>query len=378
MIGRSPLLGLVLLTSVPLRGQPAAGSSSFAELAHRADEARVEGRLEEATALYREALRERPQWAEGLFYLGTIAYDRDRFEECRDAFRDLCAVEEQMAVAWALRGLCEFRLADHEPARAHLERALALGLSSRDEMGRAVLYHLALLRVKATQFDLAISPLTTLLQAQPATAEVQDACGLVLLRRAALPSELPADGRGFVREVGRVYCALLDHHTPEAVRGFEALLAKYPRERHLHYGYGLALAQAGSPECVEQYRREIDLFPDDVLARVELGFALLTRGREKEAIPPAEEAVRLAPGLFATHLVLGRALVATGALERGIGELETAVQMAPRIPEIHLALARAYARAGRKAEAEEAREVFRSLDAARRGSPPPDESASPR
>ncbi len=148
---------------------------------------------------------------------------------------------------------------------------------------------------------------------------------------------------------------------------FEALIAKHPRERYLHYGYGLVLAQRGSAEAVEQYRREIELFPDDVLARVELGFALLARGRQEEAVAPAEAAVRLAPGLFVTHLVLGRALAATGQVERGIRELETAAAQQPRIPEIQLALARAYAQAGRKADADRANATFRSLEAADRG-----------
>jgi predicted Zn-dependent protease len=114
-----------------------------------------------------------------------------------------------------------------------------------------------------------------------------------------------------------------------------------------------------------------------VLARVELGFGLLARGRETEAIAPAEEAARLAPGLFVTHLVLGRVLAATGRLEPGIRELETAAAMEPRIPEIQLALARAYAQAGRRADADRASKAFQSIEAARRGSsdasrPPPE------
>jgi len=67
---------------------------------------------------------------------------------------------------------------------------------------------------------------------------------------------------------------------------------------------------------------------------------------------------------------LGRALAATGKVTRGIGELETAAGLAPQIPEIHLALARAYARAGRKADADRANAVFRTLDEARRKGAP--------
>jgi predicted Zn-dependent protease len=213
-------------------------------------------------------------------------------------------------------------------------------------------------------------PLHALLSAGAQTPEVQEVCGLVLLRRPQLPSEVPASDRPLLREAGRAYCAQLDRRTDEAVRLFAALVEERPRERYLHYGYGLALAQAGSADSLVQFRREVELFPDDVLARVELAFGLLARGREEEAVAPAKAAARLAPGLFATHLALGRALVAIGQLTRGIRELETAAAMAPLIPEVHIALARAYTKAGRKADAERANAVFRALDEARRKGAP--------
>lgn len=359
---------MLLLAAASSSGQPPS-PGRFEDLARGADAARVAGRLDEAVALYRQALDLRPNWAEGLFYLGTIAYDRDRFEECRDAFGRLCEVEPKMAPAWAFRGLCEFRLAAHADARQHLEHALALGLPPGEDLTRTTLYHHALLLVRESRFEPALVPLRALLSSRAATPEIQDACGLVLLRRPLLPGQVEASDRALLREAGRAYCAHLDRHTEEAVRLFAALVENRPRERHLHYGYGIALAQAGSVESLDQFRREIELFPDDVLARVELAFGLLARGREPEALAPAEEAVELAPGLFATRLVLGRALVATGKLTRGIRELETAVGLAPQVPEIHLALARAYAKAGRKAEADRANAVFRTLDEARRETP---------
>ncbi len=345
-------------------------SSSFDNLARRADAARVAGRLDEAETLYREALALRPKWAEGLFYVGTMAYDRDRFAQCRDAFRQLSVVEPKMAPAWAFLGLCEFRLGAYASAQDHLEHSLSLGVPPQEDLTRTVLYHHALLLVRESKFEPALVPLRALLSSRAPTPEVQEVCGLVLLRRPKLPAEVPAADRTLLREAGRAYCAQLDRHTDEAVRLFAALVEERPRERYLHYGYGLALAQAGSADSLVQFRREIELFPDDVLARVELGFGLLARGREQEAVAPGEAAAKLAPGLFATHLVLGRALVATGKLTRGIHELETAAGMAPQIPEVHIALARAYAKAGRKADAERANAIFRALDEARRKGAP--------
>jgi tetratricopeptide (TPR) repeat protein len=156
----------------------------------------------------------------------------------------------------------------------------------------------------------------------------------VLLRRPLLPQAVPAADLDLVKEAGQAYCAHLARHPEVAVKRFEALVAKHPRERYLHYGYGLALAQQGSQRATELFRREVELFPDDVLARVELGFALLARGQEQEAVPPAEEAARLAPGL-ATHLV-PPALVATGRLGAG-PRARDGGDPGPQVPEIQLA-----------------------------------------
>ena len=332
-------------------------------LVRRAEDARSAGRLDEAAQLFRQALAARPRSPEALWGLGSIAYERDRHAECRDAFQRLTAQQPAMAAAWALRGLCEFQLGAYEPAREHLDQSLRRGLPPQDALGRVVLYHQALVLVRATGFDLAIAPLRALLQQQQPSPELNVACGLVLLRRPLLPQAVPAADRELVAAAGEAYCASLARHPEQALPLFEALLERYPRQPYLHYGYGLALAQQGREEAVDQYRKEVEINGDEPVVHVELALALLTRGRDAEAIGPAERAVALAPRLFAAHLALGRALVGAGDLARGVRSLETAAAMAPWIPAVQLALARAYAKAGRKVEAEQANRRFLELEA---------------
>jgi tetratricopeptide (TPR) repeat protein len=365
---RAALL-LVLLGSGTARPQAATpsrpSSASFDDLARRAEAARVEGRLEEAAALYRKALAARPRWADGLWALGTIAYEQDRFAECRDVFARLTGVQPKMAPAWALRGMCEFRLGAYARARTHLGKAVGLGIRPDDDLGRAALYHHALLLTQQGAFELAIAPLK-MVAYQQTSPDLDVACGLVLLRKKLLPASIPEAELDFVRRAGHAYCANLGRHPDQAAPLYDALIQRHPRERYLHYGRGLALAQQGKDEALLDFRKEIELYPDDAV-EARLCFGLLARGRDAEAVAPAEEAVRLAPGVFVTHLVLGRALAGTGGVERGIRELQTAAALDPRIPEIHLALARAYAQAGRKREAEAAMKTFRSLEEERRG-----------
>ncbi len=65
------------------QGGPPPVQSRGNTLESRAEAARAAGRLDEAAELYRQALAARPRWAEGLWALGTIAYEQDRFAECR-------------------------------------------------------------------------------------------------------------------------------------------------------------------------------------------------------------------------------------------------------------------------------------------------------
>src|SRR5215472_18220163 len=54
-------------------------ADAFDALARDAVAARDAGRLDEALALYTKALKLRPQWDDGLWNAGSIAYDRDKY-----------------------------------------------------------------------------------------------------------------------------------------------------------------------------------------------------------------------------------------------------------------------------------------------------------
>src|SRR5712692_8422285 len=80
---------------------------SFQSLSGQADAARDARQLDKALALYRQSLKLKPDWDEGLWNLGSIAYDLDHYAECAPAFRRLAAVKPDSAPAWTMAGLCE-------------------------------------------------------------------------------------------------------------------------------------------------------------------------------------------------------------------------------------------------------------------------------
>src|SRR5262245_31582474 len=90
----------------------AALSPQAAGIVKRADQAREAGQLDEALELYQKALQLQPKWSEGWWDVGTILYERDRYAEARDAFRNLVALSPKRAPAWGMLGLCEFQTRD--------------------------------------------------------------------------------------------------------------------------------------------------------------------------------------------------------------------------------------------------------------------------
>src|SRR5215472_339193 len=139
---------------------PSVAQTSFQTLAHQADAARDSKQLDKAATLYREALKLKPDWDEGLWNLGSITYDLDRYQECAAAFRRLGAIKPDSAPAWTMAGLCEYKLRKYEAALESLGHVERLKFQEPAELAQASRLHLALVLTKTGGFEKAIAVLT--------------------------------------------------------------------------------------------------------------------------------------------------------------------------------------------------------------------------
>jgi tetratricopeptide (TPR) repeat protein len=347
-------------------GKTAAVSPQFKKLAQQASAAREADRLEEAIALYLQALKLNPKWNEGWWYAGSMFYERDRYAEARGAFNNLAAIDPKFGPAWSMMGLCEFQLKEYEAALKHLRHGNGFGLGGNDELRRVARFHEAVLLNRFAQFELAYDALSRLFSDQAEMPELVIALGLTMLRMPYLPSETPADKREIVFKTGRAALFAATNRLLDAQREYKELIAAYADSPGAHYAYGVFLLRGAPDEALEEFKRELQISPKHVPARLQIAFEYIKRGEHAAGAPFAEEAVKLAPDLFAAHNALGRILLETGEIERAIKELETGAGLAPDSPEMYFALARAYARAGRPKDAEHARAEFQRLDKIRR------------
>ena len=81
--------------------------------------------------MYRQAVKLRPSWAEGWWFLGELLYDQNQYPEARDSLRRLIDLDRTTGPGFALLGLCEFETKEYDKALNHIYQARRLGLGDR-------------------------------------------------------------------------------------------------------------------------------------------------------------------------------------------------------------------------------------------------------
>src|SRR5579864_3366633 len=347
--------------AAPRERQAAAGAAAFTRLAQQAEQARQAHQAAEAIDLCQRALKLKPAWKEGWWYLGTLYYQQDSYPECRNAFQRLTLLEPKGGAAWSMLGLCEFRTKEYELAIAHLQQGQQLGVAGVPEIDEVAKYHLALLLARAENYEKSLDIFFELAQRGKDDPAMVAAAGIAALRMPLLPEDVPAEEREITYLAGRAVWDAGARHSAQAQKDFEALLAKYPKAPGVHFLFGSFLLTEQPDQAIPELKKEIEISPDHVPARVQIAFEYLRREEYAAGIPYAEQAIQLAPDSAVVHTALGRLLVETGNLQRGVAELERAEKLAPDSPQPRIALASAYAKMGRSQDAERERREFLRL-----------------
>jgi tetratricopeptide (TPR) repeat protein len=356
-----------LLAPVLLVGALASDPARPEAIAKKAEAARDSDHIDEAISLYRQGTTASPRWSEGWWNLGTLAYDKGDYPDAKTAFARFTKLNPSAGPGFAFLGLCEYEAREFAPALDHIEHGLKLGIPAGDALAKVARYHAALILTRGGQFESALQLFGQLAVQGAGDRDTVIATGIAGLRLAIPPEQLPEDKQELAYQTGLAVRAGLARQEADAKREFEALIAQYPTQSELHDLYGRALVMSDPDAALREWKRELEVSPKHVPARVEIAFEYLKRGQAEAGLPYAKEALDLAPDLFVTHNALGRILEQTGDITGAVRELESARDLAPKSPETRMALASAYAKAGRKDDAGRERAEFQKLTAERDG-----------
>jgi len=314
----------ILILATPTSGQSASQRGRpplFENIAHQAEVARDAKRLDEALDLYKKALKLKPDWEDGWWNAGSIAYDLDNYTECASDLRRLAALKPDLAPAWTLEGLCEYRLRDYDAALKSLTQVQRMGFKEDQELSRAAILHLALVLTKLGYSEKAIVLLFDLSSIDRRTPEIIAVAGIAGLRKPWIPPEVPASEQDKVFKLGDAMATVMQRDAKGAIEKFEAAARAYPKEPEIHYRFGAYLMEEDPDRGIREIKQTLELDPGHIPARVALARIYLKRDEPQTALPYAEEAVKLSPEDFNTHVALGQILLATEDTAGAVREL---------------------------------------------------------
>ena len=166
-----------------------------------------------------------------------------------------------------------------------------------------------------------------------------------------LPKELAQNKQDLVSSAGKAALDFMKGDRDGARNEFQSLFQKFPTAINAHYLYGYLLYPVDVNQGAVEFRRELDVSPDNATAEAVLAWILVLQDQVSEALPYAEKAAAQDPNTPSVQLVLGKALVEAGDSKSGTEHLEKALTLQPGNLEVHLALVRAYSETGRKEDA---------------------------
>lgn len=366
MIRKLMLIACIAASALPCsvaKSQETSASAplNFDQVMQAAVKAREENRDDEAIQLFRRAVDMRAESEEGLWYLGTMLYEKEQFTETRDVLRRFMTLRPDAGPGWALLGLSEFQLREYPRALEHLQRAISQGMGDRQELQKEAYYDVVVLLTRAERFEGSMDLIQKMLASGEPDSRLLEPAGLAGMRLPYLPSEIPSDQREMITLAGTAVFALLTQHYEQADSEFKRLVAAYPDEPGVHFLRGAYLAQLHPSEARPEFEREIEISPSHAVARVRLAEQLISAGEFDRALTLARQAIELDPKRASGHMMAGEALIAKGEATGGIEELETARQDDPAIGRVHWDLLRAYAAAGRREDADREKKKIEKL-----------------
>jgi len=354
----------LLLLSVSFANPAVADAppASFESIAKEADQARQADRLSDAIDLYSKAVRLRPAWAEGWWWLGSIFYEQDRFSEAEKPFKRFIVLSPKPAPAYAFLALCEYETQDYSRALLHFQLWAKAGSPGNDALLDVATYRWALLLTREGRFNEALLLLAAKAQKLGATPSLTEAIGLSSLRMAFLPEDYPQERReaAWLAGMAAFYCLKSDFPRSDEFAG--RLLRHYGQEPNVHYFRGtlLRLQQKLDP-AAEEFQKELQISPRHAPALTELAASRVEAGRPAEALTPARRAVALDPKSARAHYILGWALLETGSYQESAHELEIAKGLAPESSRVRFALSNAYKRLARQQDYKREHAAFLAL-----------------
>jgi predicted O-linked N-acetylglucosamine transferase (SPINDLY family) len=321
------------------------------------------GRLDAAVDLIGRALAANPAFPQASFNLAVALKALGRLEEAAAAYRRAIALKPDYAEAHDNLGNILKELGRDDEAVACYRQALAANPAS------AVAHNNLGIALKSLgRLDEAIESYQCAIAINAAYAEAHNNLGSALLATGREEEALPCFERAAALKpdlveahftLGGIYAKL--SRLQDAAISYQRVTDLQPDYPDAYYLLGCTLKELGrAEEAAASYRREIAHQPGHAGAHSDLGALLLDMKRTEEAAACFRRAIELQPDFAAAHHNLGIALYAQDCLDGAAASYRRAIVLDPDDVIAHNNLGNILLEQGRL---EEAADIYRQADA---------------
>jgi tetratricopeptide (TPR) repeat protein len=355
------------------------------------------GQLAEAEAAWRSALQVHPNDADAYAHLGLLESRQEHYSAAVPLYRKALSLNPAMPGVRIDLGLALFKsgalkaaidtwsplMKREAPSSADAVRLnILMGMAhyGLGEYAAAVPY----LR-KVTAAEPQNLPYRLML-AQGCLASEQYQCVLDTYHQIL---DLNAESAEADMLAGQALAKMQNHQG--ALDQFRAAVKADPKAPRAHFLLGYMLwSDNDFEEAAQEFQAELANIPDSAQALAYLADADIHLGKQDEALPIAERAVQVDPGIAKAHVDLGILYAGRDRQEDAVKEFKAAIKLSPNDQDPHWRLARLYQAMGKQEEAKaefektktlhtaQQESIFNDLKAAQdRGAPAAQQGSSP-
>ena len=297
------------------------------------------GKLPEAEAAFRQAIKLDPSCAEAHGNLGVLFAQQRKLPEAEAAF--LLAIRFGPTNLTMYVNLATAILEQGRPQEGECWARQAIQLNPELPEPHRLLGSALEAR---KQHDAAEAAYREAIRLDPKHVDAHYKLGRLLTRR-----HKPKEAEPILREAVKLkpthasawhtlaqVLSETDRH-PEAVDCAREAVKHDPKSSDLHNSLGIALAACEKfAEAEAAYRESLRLNPKNASAHSNLGNSVRAQGRPDEAEVSLREALRLSPKYAEAHNNLGIVLVQLGREQEGVQHYDEAIKLKPDYPEAHM------------------------------------------
>jgi tetratricopeptide (TPR) repeat protein len=321
------------------------------------------GRLDEAGEGFVSVVKASPTFAEGFFNLGLVREEQGRFGEAIASFQKALELKPRLRGADLFLGVAYFRINQLENAVAAIQKETA----AYPKDAPAWMW-LGVVRLAQERPEEAAEALDRAAKLAPDDMDVLYHRGRahLLVSKNSYGRMFKIDPRSWrVHQIIAQANAEADRHM-DAVAEYQTAIKLSPTQPGLNEELGSEYRSLGKiQEAEDAYLRELEIDPNNVLAKYKLGVVTVEKGDGANGKELIEAALRAKPGLLHSDYNLGRAEMLLGNDASAARLLERATSAPGSDPEViqqaWYQLGIVYRRLHRMEDAQKAMATFQKL-----------------